>query len=126
MTMALCFHCGHAKFGAICPCPECGVTSTGDMNLDIAFSDHHLSLKTIEAFGEVVRAIRKVCQEDDVCFWSFIRFVSVNHAEILGVELELKMQAKCDDVLSRANPPAVIVEEHKLPRFPSEDLEQED
>jgi len=109
MTMALCFNCGHTKFGAICPCPECGVASTGDMNLDIAFSDHRLSVATLGAFGEVVRAIRRVCDDDGLRFWSFIRFVSVNNSEVLGFEQPPEQQAECDAVLAKANPPPVVV-----------------
>ncbi|HEY1381898.1 MAG TPA: hypothetical protein VGF55_34175 [Gemmataceae bacterium] len=118
MTMALCFNCGHTKFGAICPCPECGVASTGDMNLDIVFSDHRMSVATLGAFGEVVRAIRRVCDDDQLRFWSFIRYVSVHHAEILGVEQPPDQRAACDAVLTRAAPPPVVVEESG-PRRPT-------
>jgi hypothetical protein len=111
MTMALCFNCGHTKFGAICPCPECGVASTGDMNLDIAFSDHWLSVATLGAFGEVVRAIGRVCDDPQLRFESFLRFVSAHHASLLNVTLPPEQQAACDDVLARAVPPAVVVEE---------------
>ncbi|MDB5310228.1 MAG: hypothetical protein JWO38_4430 [Gemmataceae bacterium] len=111
MTMALCFNCGHTKFGAICPCPECSVASTGDMDLDIAFSDHRMSVATLGAFGEVVRAIRRVCEDDQLRFWSFIRFVSVNHPEVLGVNMPADQQAECDAVLARASPLPVTIEE---------------
>ena len=117
MTMALCFNCGHTKFGAIVPCPECKVGSTGDMSLDIAFSDHHMSVGTIGAFGEVVCAIRRVCEDDQLRFWSFIRFVSVNHGNILAVKMPLEQAAECDEVLARAHPPPVIVEESERARF---------
>ena len=111
MTMALCFNCGHTKFGAICPCPECSVPSTGDMNLDIAFSDHRMSVATLGAFGEVVRAIRQVCDDDQLRFWSFIRYVSVYHPDVLGINQPPEQQAECDAVLARAHPPPVAVEE---------------
>ena len=39
MTQALCLHCGEIKFGALCPCPQCQADSTGNVDLDIAFSD---------------------------------------------------------------------------------------
>lgn len=117
MTMALCFNCGHMKFGAIVPCPECQVSSTGDMNLDIAFSDHRISPATIEAFGEVVRAIQRVCADDELRFWAFIRFISVNHGDILGVEMPPDQAAECDAVLARANPPVVTVGESRKARF---------
>ncbi len=117
MTMALCFNCGHTKWGAIVPCPECNVASTGEMNLDIAFSDHRMAVSTIGAFGEVVRAIRRVCEDDHLRFWSFVRFVSVNHGDILGVQMPPEQAAECDAVLARAHPPPVIVEESERERF---------
>jgi hypothetical protein len=55
MTDALCFNCVAIKFGALCPCFECGAPASGQMNLDIAFSDHHFSRHTLEEFGEVIK-----------------------------------------------------------------------
>jgi hypothetical protein len=87
------------------------------MNVDIPFSDHRMSVATIEAFGEVVRAIRRVCDDDQLRFWSFIRFVSVNHGDILGVRLPDEEAAECDAVLACAHPPSVVVEESEQARF---------
>lgn len=111
MTWALCFNCGATKFGAICPCPECSVASTGDMNLDIAFSDHRMSVDSLKAFGAVVRAIRAVCLDEQLRFWSFLRVVSLRHSEILSVRLAPEQARSCDEVLSRADPPVVVVHE---------------
>lgn len=111
MTWALCLNCGATKFGAICPCPECAFASTGDMNLDIAFSDHRLSKDTLKAFGEVVRAIRRVCDDGQLRFWSFIYYVSTRHPEMLGVKLPEEERERCAAVLARASPPGVTVEE---------------
>lgn len=107
MTWALCLNCGKVKFGAICPCFECGASSTGDMGLDIAFSDHHLSKESLEALGGVVAAIHQASDDKDLCFWSFIRYISVNHPSILGVELSPERLVKCDALLERANIPLV-------------------
>ena len=79
MTWALCFNCGSTKFGALLPCPECQAASTGDISLDIAFSDHHMAVESLEEFGAVVRAIRQVCEDDQLRFWSFIYYVSTRH-----------------------------------------------
>ncbi|HYH68910.1 MAG TPA: hypothetical protein VD866_29725 [Urbifossiella sp.] len=87
------------------------------MSLDIAFSDHHMSVATLEAFGDVVRAIRRVCDDDQLRFWAFIRFVSVNHPTVLGVDQPPEQQSACDDVLARAQPPPVQVEESSASRF---------
>jgi hypothetical protein len=124
VTMALCFNCGHTKFGAICPCEECGVATTGDMNLDIAFSDHRLSVATLGAFGAVVRAIRRVCDDDTLRFWSLIRFVSVHHPDILGVSMPPEQAAACDAVLARTQPPPVVVEESPQARLFRERLDR--
>ena len=111
MTWALCFNCGATKFGAICPCPECQVTSTGTMNLDIAFSDHRMSKTTLGAFGDVVRSLRKVCKDDEARFWAFIHYVSIHHPEILGVTLAPDVRERCEAVIARAQPPPVTIEE---------------
>lgn len=80
MTWALCFSCGNVKFGAIVPCDECGVASTGDMNLDINFSDHYLARSTLEQFGEVVKVINAASDNRKLCFYSFIYYVSENYS----------------------------------------------
>jgi hypothetical protein len=111
MTWALCFNCGATKFGALCPCPECEFGSTGDVNLDIAFSDHRLSPETLKAFGAVIDSIRRVCDNEQLRFWCFIHYVSTRHPEILGVNLPDEERARCEAVVARANPPPVTVEE---------------
>ena len=56
------------------------------MNLDIALGDHRLSVATLGAFGEFIRAIRRVCDEDQLRFRSFIPFVSVDRPGMLCVD----------------------------------------
>jgi hypothetical protein len=126
MTWALCLNCGETKFGALCPCPSCQAGSTGDINLDIAFSDHHMAVETIKEFGEVVRAISRVCDEDELRFWSFIYFVSSHHPDILHVELAPEEADRCAKVLERANPPPVVVREAERARLMRETEEKTD
>jgi hypothetical protein len=111
MTLALCFNCGATKFGAFCPCPQCEFASTGDRDLDIAFSDHRLSPDTLAAFGAVVASIRQVCDDEQLRFWSFIYYVSTRHPELLGVDLGKEQMDQCEAVVELANPPPVPVEE---------------
>ena len=117
MTMALCFHCGQTKFGAICPCPDCGVSSTGKIELDIAFSDHHMSVATIGAFGDVIRALGRVCADDKDRFWAFIHYISTNHPGILRIETPAEEGARLAQIAALANPPPVVVEESERTRF---------
>ncbi|MCA8986967.1 MAG: hypothetical protein KDA78_04970 [Planctomycetaceae bacterium] len=109
MTWALCLNCGEVKFGAICPCPRCHVDSTGDINLDIAFSDHRIAKETLSELGGVVAAIHEVSADDEICFWAFIRYVSVNHPSILSVDLNPDAEVKCDEVLKQAHLPDVTL-----------------
>jgi hypothetical protein len=116
MTWALCFNCGATKFGALCPCPECAFASTRDTDLDIAFSDHRLSQDTLKGFGAVVASIRRVCDDDQLRFWSFLHYVSTRHPEILGVTMPAEQRDRCEAVVARANPPPVTVEESEQAR----------
>lgn len=111
MTKALCFHCGEVKFGAICPCPSCGTASTGDMSLDIAFSDHRMDVQTLEEFGEVVRAIEKVEGDPRLKFWAFIEYVSQHHPTILHVELKPEVKADIEQLLEGVVLPEVTLRE---------------
>jgi hypothetical protein len=110
MTWALCLNCGEVKFGAICPCPKCQVSSTGDMQLDITFSDHRMSKESLEQLGAVVAKIHEVSDDDEFCFWTFIYYVSTNHPEILGVDLNSEKQAKCQQLLESVTLPPVEIQ----------------
>ena len=105
MTDALCFRCGNTKWGALCDCLHCGMGSTGDVNLDIAFSDHHLSHEQLQYFGSVIEAIRNVNDDDGVCFWTFIRYVSENHADILTAIVSDDLKDKVDQVHAKVSWP---------------------
>jgi hypothetical protein len=107
MTWAVCFNCGEEKFGALCPCPKCGVGSSGDMNLDIAFSTHRMSRKRLRQFGAVVSALRRRCNDERVCFWAFIFYVSEKHPNILKAELPAEFSERARELLAKAEIPEV-------------------
>lgn len=86
MTWALCFACGEIKFGAICPCPACSVATSGDMTLDILFSDHYLAKETLEQFGHIVRAIQEEAGDPQFGFYAFLYHVSRNYPDLLQYE----------------------------------------
>ncbi len=109
MTWALCVYCGEVKSGALCHCPKCDATSTGNMNVDAAFSDHRLTRETLERLGEVVRSIRETTSDRDLRYWAFIHYVSQNHGEILRVDLEPEMRYQVEAILSGAHLPEVTI-----------------
>jgi hypothetical protein len=109
MTWALCLNCGEVKFGALCPCPKCNQASTGDTGLDIAFSDHRMGKESLEELGAVIAALHEVSGDDQLCYWTFIHYVSENHPSILSVELDGDGRAKCDELLGRVKLPAVEI-----------------
>ena len=110
MTWALCLNCGRKKFGAIVPCPGCGVGSCGDMNVDIAFSDHRLSEACLEALGTVIKAIAPHSNDPAERFWTFMEFISLNHPSILKINLAPEAKARVDSILANASPPDVVLE----------------
>lgn len=89
--------------------------------MDITFSDHRMTVATIDAFGEVIQAIHRVCDDKEIRFWSFIRYISLHHQDILGVNLPEEQQKECDAVLAKADPPTVTVEEPEHLRSLHED-----
>ncbi len=111
MTWALCLNCGEVKFGAICPCPNCQVPSTGHISLDIAFSDHHLSKTTLEDLGRVIETIHEYSDDNELCFWTFIYYVSENHPSILKVNLPPEFASKVPKLLSTIKVPKITIKE---------------
>jgi hypothetical protein len=110
----------------MCPCDACQVASTGNVGLDIAFSDHHMDVETLKEFGDVVRAIHSVCEDGELCFWSFIAYVLEHHPDVLEIELAPEAKDACDEVLARANPPPVTVRESPQAKLKWRVIEESD
>lgn len=107
MTWALCFSCGEIKFGAICPCPACEVASSGDMNLDIAFSDHRLSMRQLRHFGAVVEAINGVEFDPEARLVTFLTYITREHPDMLEIEVGPELQARCEATLASLDLPDI-------------------
>lgn len=56
MTQAVCWKCGSIKFGAFCPCPECGATpeTEDDLVISLAMTDHYFDIETLRQFGQSI------------------------------------------------------------------------
>jgi len=109
MTMALCFHCGDVKFGALCPCLTCQGLPVSNVDLNIVFSDHQYSEQTLHEFGAVLRAIRAITSKPDEGFWSFIRYISLEHPTILRVDFAQHAVQRLDEILGATHLPPVTV-----------------
>lgn len=79
------------------------------MNLDIAFSDHRMAKETLRELGGVIAAIHAVSNDDELCFWTFIWYISTNHSSILSVDLDPDLQDQCDAILQQAQLPNVTM-----------------
>jgi len=121
MTFALCFHCGGIKFGALNPCPSCNSPATGNINLDIAFSDHHVPKDSLEKLGDVIAAINTKSDDEELCFWTFIHYVSINHPSILGVNLKPEVQTKAEELLGELTLPEFTIESDDGNAEPTDD-----
>jgi hypothetical protein len=112
MTKALCLNCGDLKFGAICDCPNCKVASSGDMSLDIAFSDHSYSEETLSELGNVIKAIRGASPDDpQERYWAFLQYVSTYHPSILSIRLEDDMAARVARILDAISIPPITLKD---------------
>lgn len=110
MTIALCFHCGKTKFGALCPCGECGGGASGNLNLDILFSDHRMPVASLEKFGSVIQRIEEVEQDPMVRFWAFIKYVSDHPTDLLKAEPPAEIAEQVRRALAAAQAPTIEVE----------------
>lgn len=110
MTKALCFQCGEIKFGALVPCFACGAAAVA-IDLNIAFSDHHIVHDSLVDLGNVIKAINEAdeTQDQSLRLWTFLRYVTVNHPEILTIEMDESSRQTCETLLSSANIPSIEV-----------------
>ncbi|RJP35494.1 MAG: hypothetical protein C4527_00095 [Candidatus Omnitrophota bacterium] len=109
MTIALCINCGKMKFGALLPCQECGCGSTGNSELDIAFTDHFLSEETLQGFGKVIQCLRKNTKDESVAFGAFIKHVSENYPAIILSETPRQYRTAVSALLEHTNLPEVMI-----------------
>jgi hypothetical protein len=109
MTQALCLRCGAIKFGALCPCAACQAPASGDPQLDICFSDHHLHRESLAELGAVIQAIRRVETEDELIVWAFLAYISEHHPHILSIALEPDIAPRVEKILSQVDLPEVTL-----------------
>ncbi len=88
----MCLNCGGIKCGALVPCDACASPATGNLTLDIAFTDHRIPREKLLELGAVVSEIHRVCEDRSLCLWTFLQYVSLHHPSIL--EVHLKEDAK--------------------------------
>ncbi|MBE0515440.1 MULTISPECIES: hypothetical protein [Sulfurimonas] len=100
MSLALCFNCGNVKFGALCECDKCGIASTGDMDLDILFSDWHFSEDVLSKFGNVIVQIQQNTNDKNLAFWTFLKFISNEYPKILSIDVDERLVNEVEQILA--------------------------
>ena len=111
MTVALCTNCGSTKFGTSFPCKECGCGSTGNSDLDIAFTDHYLTEDTLHGFGQIIKCLREQTQDEGVAFWAFMKHITEHYPEIMMSETPRRYDAAAQSLLDQTDVPEVMVED---------------
>jgi hypothetical protein len=107
MTIALCLNCGEMKFGAICECPNCETSSTGEFGLDIAFSDWSMSEEHLKEFGNVIAYFKNKTNDPDIAFLAFIRYVSENYSSIFYADISDDFAQRVDEIYNESEIPVV-------------------
>ena len=110
MTTALCLTCGETKFGAFCPCSNCKAPATGNQGLDINFSDHRMSVSSLERLGAIIKSIRTKTDDDEVVFWTFISYMSSHPSEVLKADPPNQFASAISDVMANVSLPVVDLE----------------
>lgn len=111
MTVALCTNCGNLKFGALLPCKDCGCGCSGNMDLDIAFTDHHVTDETLRGFGRVIQHLGKNTDDEAVRFWAFMKYVSDHYPEIIFADIPRKYRQAVASLLSQTELPEIMIED---------------
>lgn len=112
MTVALCICCGELKFGAFCPCDKCKVSSSGNKDVDVAFTDHFHSPETLEEFGAVIKKMKSVCRDTDELYWCFVYWVLKNHPGILKGSLDPELEEQIVEILGDIELPKVTLRKY--------------
>lgn len=97
---ALCFNCGSIKTGGQTVCHRCKAEPTGDDLLDLGFSAEMMPITMVRRFGAVVRAIAARTNDKELRHLSFLEYVTVNHPEILSVDLTDEQKAQVEPILT--------------------------
>lgn len=101
MSLALCFNCGNVKFGALCECDKCSIASTGNIELDILFSDWNFSEDNLTKFGNIVADIQQNTNNNSLAFWTFLKFISNEYPSILSIDLKENITKEVEELLER-------------------------
>jgi hypothetical protein len=83
-TMAVCTNCGEIHFGAWLPCDNCGLAcdeKTNLMHVCLWFSDHHMSVRTLENFGKVIKILHPEFPDFHDPIWAFFRYIADTYPE---------------------------------------------
>jgi hypothetical protein len=83
-TMAMCPNCGEIHFGALVPCDKCGFAcdkKTDLMPVCLLFSDHHMSVRTLENFGKVMKILHPAFPDFDERMWALFQYIANTYPE---------------------------------------------
>jgi hypothetical protein len=94
MTWALCVGCGGLKFVVWRACRLCHTESSGDMNMDLAFSSHSLPVPLLHTLGKAMKAICEACTDKRERRFAFLKFVSDDFPVIGTIRLPPDLEAK--------------------------------
>jgi len=112
MTVALCTNCGNLKDGAYLACGKCNCGPTGNQDLDIAFTDHYLTERTLREFGKVIQALHCNTTDEATAFWAFMKYVSDHYPEVVYYSaVPRKYRNSSNKLLRQTHVPDVFVED---------------
>jgi len=123
VTIALCLNCGKIKIGALCPCPGCGLSSSGDVDLDLLFSDHHLTPESLSQLGRVIGNIRSSTTDDELFSSTVLHFVQLQNPNLLTCDVESSQLKEVKRLLASLNFPPVMLAESETEHQDDEESE---
>lgn len=109
MSAALCLFCGTIKHGAFMDCKACGSSAFDESNINLAFTDHHLDVSTLEEFGRVIKHLNAIAPDQESALMSFFRLITERHPELIYNVTTPNLEEKAGAVLHLASVPEIKI-----------------
>lgn len=114
MTAALCINCGNIKQGILVACNRCSEESSGNYELELALSDHYLSIKTLQSFSSLISKLQEAADNKILADWAFIYLLSTYFPEIVFISIPKEYIESSIVILKSLSLNNIIIEDSAL------------
>ncbi len=105
----MCLACGDIKHGAFVDCGACGAPALEDNGINLAFTDHHLDVSTLQECGRVIKHLNAIAPDQESALMSFFRLITERHPDLIYNVTTPDLAEKAGAVLHLAGVPEIKI-----------------